>query len=89
MCPYLISTFALKTSGYHSISNVDYSELVINEMIEKNTDKRPKMQWNVGDMTSMHDIYPIDSCFDVIFDKGISYHILLRIREADTYFFCT
>ena len=39
--------------GYQNITNLDFSPLVIQEMIAKNSVTHPSMKWNVGDMTSM------------------------------------
>lgn len=53
--------------GYQNVTNLDFSELVIQEMIAKNL-SRDKMKWDVGDMTNLS-AYPTGS-FDVVFDKG-------------------
>lgn len=53
--------------GYQNVTNLDFSELVIQEMISKNL-SRDKMKWDVGDMTNLS-AYPSGS-FDVVFDKG-------------------
>ena len=39
--------------GYQQIVNVDFSKPVIVSMMKKNLRIRPKMKWQVGDMTSM------------------------------------
>eukprot|EP01033_Poteriospumella_lacustris_P000051 gene51-32_t len=57
----------LYDQGYQSIVNVDFSELVIQEMKIKNM-FRSEMQWDIGDMTDMH-MYDAAS-FDVVVDKG-------------------
>lgn len=31
--------------GYHNITNIDISEVVIRQMTEKNIEQRPKMAW--------------------------------------------
>lgn len=63
--------------GYHHIVNVDFSELVIAEMQEKNA-SRPLMSWDVGDMTKM-EAYAADS-FHAVLDKGA----LDALLSADT-----
>ena len=55
-------------SGYRNIRNLDYSSVVINEMILKNANnKRPGMFWDLGDMTQMN--YK-DGQFSAVCDKG-------------------
>eukprot|EP01031_Cornospumella_fuschlensis_P028507 gene28507-34415_t len=53
--------------GFHNIINLDFSEVVITEMREKNGE-RPLMQWQVGDMTDLS-AYANQS-FDAVLDKG-------------------
>lgn len=60
---------SLYDRGFHQITNLDFSPLVIDEMRSKNSEKRPDMEWEVGDMTDMRDLY-MDGSFDVVFDKG-------------------
>jgi hypothetical protein len=57
----------LYDNGYKSIVNLDFSPLVIQEMINKNT-KRSSMKWDVGDMTLMPEYR--DNEYDIVFDKG-------------------
>jgi SAM-dependent methyltransferase len=57
----------LYDEGYQNIVNLDFSELVIEEMVAKNI-SRSGMKWDVGDMTNMHKYE--DGSFDVVFDKG-------------------
>lgn len=62
----------LYDDGNHRITNIDFSELVINEMKIKNS-SRVSMRWLVQDMTNMVDsLTSIDGGkgFDIIFDKG-------------------
>jgi EEF1A lysine methyltransferase 4 len=56
----------LYDAGYHSIVNIDYSEVVINRMKEMNAERK-SMQWVCMDMTQLtfH-----DSSFDVVIDKA-------------------
>lgn len=53
-------------SGCKYVTNIDFSDLVIQEMAIKNA-LREEMQWLVMDMTKM--TFP-DHSFDVVFDKG-------------------
>eukprot|EP01036_Dinobryon_divergens_P022612 gene22612-30885_t len=57
----------LYDAGFVNITNLDFSEVVIDEMRKKNL-HRPRMQWHVGDMTSMTAY--TDQSFDLVFDKG-------------------
>jgi len=57
----------LYDKGFHNIVNLDFSELVIKEMIHKNT-SRSSMLWHVGDMTDLHQY--ANGSFDAVFDKG-------------------
>ena len=45
----------LYDDGYHDITNVDISDVVIKQMQEKNKDERPKMKWVVMDITDMEE----------------------------------
>ena len=59
----------LYDDGFENIVNVDYSEVVINQMQEKHGEKRPKMKWLVMDITDMKE-FETDS-FDIVLDKGM------------------
>jgi SAM-dependent methyltransferase len=58
----------LYDKGFHNITNLDFSELVIDEMTKKNI-HRPNMQWVMGDMTALEEYFSVQS-FDVVIDKG-------------------
>ncbi|ESR34200.1 methyltransferase 11 domain-containing protein [Citrus sinensis] len=57
----------LYDAGFHGITNVDFSKVVISDMLRRNVRDRPDMRWRVMDMTSMQFM---DETFDVILDKG-------------------
>jgi SAM-dependent methyltransferase len=72
----------LYDDGYHRITNIDFSELVIEEMKVKNI-SRHKMKWLVQDMTNMSKSLVVEEevvvvvagegdivSYDIIFDKG-------------------
>jgi len=53
--------------GYKSITNVDYSSVVIDQMQRRHSALRPQMKWVVADVRRL----PFDAgTFDVAFDKG-------------------
>lgn len=56
----------LYEDGFHSISNVDFSSVVIKRLAEQHIDK-PEMTWIEGDIRSL--TFP-DASFDVAIDKG-------------------
>lgn len=66
--------------GYHNVTNLDFSELVIQEMVAKNL-ARDKMVWDVGDMTNLNK-YASNS-FDIVFDKG-ALDALMSTDSPDT-----
>lgn len=39
--------------GFRNITNVDFSKVVISNMLRRNVRERPEMKWRVMDMTSM------------------------------------
>ncbi|KAL9411310.1 hypothetical protein AB3S75_044996 [Citrus x aurantiifolia] len=57
----------LYDAGFHGITNVDFSKVVISDMLRLNVRDRPDMRWRVMDMTSMQFM---DETFDVVLDKG-------------------
>ena len=68
----------LYDAGYHSITNIDFSEMVIQNMAIRNA-LREEMRWLVMDMTAMS--FP-DASFDVVFDKG-GLDALMSVDSAD------
>ena len=54
--------------GYHNILNVDISSVVIKQMIERNSALRPKMTYEVMDVTDMSSLG--SNTFDVAIDKS-------------------
>ncbi|KAK4387993.1 eEF1A lysine and N-terminal methyltransferase [Sesamum angolense] len=57
----------LYDAGFKNITNVDFSKVVISDMLRKNVRERPEMKWRVMDMTSMQ--FGNES-FNAIVDKG-------------------
>jgi ubiquinone/menaquinone biosynthesis C-methylase UbiE len=53
--------------GFHAITNIDFSEVVIEEMKKKNV-KRSEMSFLLMDMLNMSFE---NETFDVVLDKGI------------------
>ena len=47
------STDMYLNGGYHNIVNIDYSEIVIEEMKAKTSKTCPDMKWEVGDVTNL------------------------------------
>lgn len=43
----------LYDAGFHDITNVDFSKVVISDMLRRNVRDRPRMRWRVMDITSM------------------------------------
>ncbi len=63
------STFSedLYDYGFENITNIDFSEVCIENMKSKNSLKRPNMTWIIMDMT---ELTFSDQCFDFIIDKA-------------------
>ncbi|XWS35164.1 hypothetical protein CRYUN_Cryun21dG0102300 [Craigia yunnanensis] len=57
----------LYDAGFEDITNIDFSKVVISEMLRRNVRDRPNMRWRVMDMTQMQFR---DDTFDVVLDKG-------------------
>lgn len=43
----------LYDAGFHGITNIDFSKVVISDMLRRNVRDRPDMRWRVMDMTNM------------------------------------
>ncbi|XP_068665189.1 uncharacterized protein [Aristolochia californica] len=53
--------------GFKCITNIDFSKVVVSDMLRKHIRSRPEMRWRVMDMTDMQFT---DGSFDVVLDKG-------------------
>ncbi|OVA06229.1 Methyltransferase type 11 [Macleaya cordata] len=54
-------------AGFRNITNIDFSKVVISDMLRRNIRSRPDMKWRVMDMTHMQFT---DGTFDAVLDKG-------------------
>ncbi|KAF7837007.1 methyltransferase-like protein 13 [Senna tora] len=57
----------LYDAGLPGITNIDFSKVVISDMLRRNVRQRPDMRWRVMDMTSMQFA---EDTFDAVVDKG-------------------
>ncbi|KAJ0467699.1 putative endothelin-converting enzyme 1 [Helianthus annuus] len=57
----------LYDAGFRCVTNIDFSKVVIGDMLKRNVRVRPVMRWRVMDMTSMQFA---DKSFDIVLDKG-------------------
>ncbi|KAM7261401.1 hypothetical protein ACFE04_008768 [Oxalis oulophora] len=57
----------LYDAGFHAITNIDFSKVVVSDMLRRNVRDRPIMKWRIMDMTKMQFE---DETFDVVVDKG-------------------
>lgn len=53
--------------GFRRITNIDFSRVIVADMLRRHARARPEMRWRVMDMTKMQ--FP-DGSFDFILDKG-------------------
>lgn len=72
----------LYDAGFPNITNIDFSDLVIDEMRLQNEQLRPQMKWKVADMTDMKGVVG-DNSVDVVVDKG-ALDALLSVDNAET-----
>ncbi|KAI9915034.1 hypothetical protein PsorP6_007531 [Peronosclerospora sorghi] len=56
-------------AGFHHITNIDFSEVVIKRMSAKYSERMPEMLWLEADMTKLCDVFEAQS-FDVVIDKA-------------------
>jgi SAM-dependent methyltransferase len=77
------STFSadLYDDGFHNVTNIDYSNVVIEKMRAIHSEIRPEMQWLYMDMTAM--TFDAES-FDVVIDKAAM--DALMVDEGDVWF---
>ncbi|KAA8548383.1 hypothetical protein F0562_000067 [Nyssa sinensis] len=57
----------LYDAGFRGITNIDFSKVVISDMLRRNVRSRPAMRWRVMDMTNMQFMH---ETFDAVVDKG-------------------
>ncbi|EOA26619.1 hypothetical protein CARUB_v10022681mg [Capsella rubella] len=57
----------LYDAGFRDITNVDFSKVVISDMLRRNIRTRPQLRWRVMDITKMQ---LADESFDTVLDKG-------------------
>ncbi|CAA7045546.1 unnamed protein product [Microthlaspi erraticum] len=57
----------LYDAGFRDITNVDFSKVVISDMLRRNIRTRPELRWRVMDITKMQ---LADESFDMVLDKG-------------------
>ncbi|KAL1210193.1 hypothetical protein V5N11_006047 [Cardamine amara subsp. amara] len=57
----------LYDAGFRDITNVDFSKVVITDMLRRNIRTRPELRWRVMDITKMQ---LADESFDMVLDKG-------------------
>ncbi|CAH0521944.1 unnamed protein product [Peronospora belbahrii] len=65
------STFSadMYNAGYHHITNIDFSKVVIERMRTKYSERMPQMKWLEVDMTKLSNFFAPES-FDVVIDKA-------------------
>ncbi|KAJ3697307.1 hypothetical protein LUZ61_001012 [Rhynchospora tenuis] len=54
-------------AGFRHITNVDFSKVVISDMLRRYVRSRPEMKWRIMDMTNLQFS---DKVFDIVLDKG-------------------
>ncbi|KAG2764060.1 hypothetical protein JG687_00003082 [Phytophthora cactorum] len=65
------STFSIDMykAGFHNITNIDFSKVVIERMSAKYSEEMPEMKWIEADMTKLREVFTPES-FDVVIDKA-------------------
>lgn len=66
-------------AGWHNIINVDFSKVVVAEMLRLHVRSRPHMRWQVMDITHLQFA---DSCFDMVLDKGSLDVLMGEVTES-------
>uniref|UniRef100_A0A0E0KPL6 Methyltransferase type 11 domain-containing protein n=1 Tax=Oryza punctata TaxID=4537 RepID=A0A0E0KPL6_ORYPU len=66
-CGSSVLSEKLYDAGFRHITNVDFSRVLVADMLRRHARARPEMRWRVMDMTDMQFT---DGSFDVILDKG-------------------
>uniref|UniRef100_H3GHU4 Methyltransferase domain-containing protein n=1 Tax=Phytophthora ramorum TaxID=164328 RepID=H3GHU4_PHYRM len=56
-------------AGFHNITNIDFSKVVIERMSAKYSEEMPEMKWLEADMTKLREVFSAES-FDVVIDKA-------------------
>nr|CCA18468.1 conserved hypothetical protein [Albugo laibachii Nc14] len=77
------STFSadLYKAGYKNITNLDFSQIVIDRMREKHAKCAPEMEWICGDMTKLTDTFDANT-FDVVVDKAAMDAIMVDVADS-------
>lgn len=57
----------LYDAGFRHLTNIDFSKVIVSDMLRRHVRSRPEMRWRVMDMTQMQFA---DGIFDAIVDKG-------------------
>lgn len=52
----------LYDAGFRDITNVDFSKVVISDMLRRYIRTRPEMRWRVMDITNMQVLVPLNFC---------------------------
>ncbi|KAF0892710.1 hypothetical protein E2562_017684 [Oryza meyeriana var. granulata] len=66
-CGSSVLSERLYDAGFCRVTNVDFSRVLVADMLRRHARARPEMRWRVMDMTDMQFT---DGSFDVILDKG-------------------